>query len=186
MIIGIDPGITGAIAFFQPYSTATDAPMNEIEADFVRDIPTMQRGKSGNAQQVNAAELARILSASPTFTVQHAYVELVKGMPRIKGRAAMGATSAFNFGHTFGSIEAVLQTLAIPYTLVPPERWKKYAGLVGAEKDASRTLAIRRFPTVAHDLARKKDVGRAEALLIGWAGFYYLGSKGPNHGDEPE
>ena len=152
-IIGIDPGITGAIAVF----------VNGGALD-VYDIPTMQRNKTGTAQMVNGPALANMLEGRG---IEHAYLELVKGMPRIKGGgSSMGATSAFNFGRTFGALEQALASAKIPVTLVPPEVWKRRAGLVGAEKDASRTLALRCWPTFAEKLARKKDVGRAEALLI--------------------
>lgn len=156
-IIGIDPGITGAIAFF-----AKGAPQSVV------DIPTMQRNKTGTAQMVNGSALADILLAQH---VKHAYLELVKGLPRGgSGGTAMGATSAFNFGRTFGAIEQALASARIPFTLIPPEVWKRKAGLLHAEKDASRTLAIRIWPKLAPLLQRKKDGGRAEALLIAYHG----------------
>lgn len=180
MIAGIDPGITGALALLgsgasqtpsaTPELFATDprGPQASLKVIAVHDLPTMQRGKTGNKQQINAHSLAGLLRR---YDIEHAYLELVKGAPRMKGgQSRMGTTSAFNFGHTFGVLEGVLAVLEIPYTLVPPERWKKAAGLVGAEKDVSRTHAIRVFPSIAGELERKKDVGRAEAILIGYYG----------------
>lgn len=153
--IGIDPGVTGAVAA-----------IGERSGIDIHDLPTMQRGKTGNKQQINGRELARILLGYKAIHC-HVYLELVKGLPRGgDGGSKMGSTSAFNFGETFGCIRGVLEALDLPYTLIPPERWKKTAGLIGAEKDASRTKAIQLFPLVAHELVRKKDVGRAEALLI--------------------
>lgn len=161
MIAGIDPGITGAIAWMGDVSDPT--PLVLLE-----DMPTMQRGKTGNKQQINAAELARILRET---TPSHVYLEHVMGAPRkTGGGSVMGAASAFNFGHSFGVIQGVLGALGIPYELVTPAVWKKRANLVGAEKDMSRTRAIELFPMNAADLKRKKDVGRAEALLIAMFG----------------
>ena len=51
-----------------------------------------------------------------------------------------------------------------------PASWKRRFGLTGQDKDAARLLAIQRFPAAALQLQRKKDNGRADALLIGlWA-----------------
>ena len=161
MIAGIDPGITGAIAWMGDVADPT--PLVLLE-----DMPTMQRGKTGNKQQINAAELARMLRDNPPT---HVYLEHVMGAPRkTGGGSVMGAASAFNFGHSFGVIQGVLGALGIPYELVTPAVWKKRANLVGAEKDMSRTRAIELFPMEAKRLARKKDVGRAEALLIAMFG----------------
>jgi crossover junction endodeoxyribonuclease RuvC len=160
IFIGIDPGVTGAIAA-----------MGALSGIELHDLPTMQRGKTGNKQQINGGELARILLGYKAMEC-HVYLELVRAMPPAaraaggSGGARMGSTSAFNFGHTAGKIEGVIEALGLPYTLIPPERWKTAAGLKGAEKDASRTRALQLFPNVGHMLQRKKDVGRAEALLI--------------------
>lgn len=157
--IGIDPGITGAIA----------AMTDECGRPEVHDMPTMQRGKTGNKQQLNATALAEILRTielqAPTPC--HVYLEHVMGAPRkTGGGSVMGAASAFNFGHSFGVIEGVLGALQLPYTLVMPAVWKKRANLIGAEKDMSRTRALQLFPNIGSMLQRKKDGGRAEALLI--------------------
>jgi crossover junction endodeoxyribonuclease RuvC len=174
MIVGIDPGVSGAIAWLEWYTTATGSPAESLALEYLRDLPTMQRGKTGNKQQINGVELAALLR--DLGPVEHAYLELVRALPPASraaggsGGARMGTTSAFNFGHSFGKIEGVLEALAIPYTHVPPERWKKPAGLGGAEKDASRTRAIQLFPGHAELLKRKKDVGRAEAILIAFFG----------------
>jgi crossover junction endodeoxyribonuclease RuvC len=159
MIIGIDPGITGAIAFLSAEP--------RLGVAVLEDMPTMQRGKTGAKQQINGRELARIFNSMNTGTPRHVYLEHVMGAPRKSGGGSvMGAASAFNFGHSFGVIQGVLGALEIPYTLVTPSVWKKRANLIGAEKDMSRTRAIELYPKLADELARKKDVGRAEALLI--------------------
>ena len=77
-----------------------------------------------------------------------------------------GGTSAFRFGESSGKAKAVLETLGIPYTRAIPAVWKRHYGLLKQPKDAARLLAIRRFPSMADDLKRKKDNGRADALLI--------------------
>lgn len=147
--IGIDPGNTGAIALLRDGAFAE-----------VFDMPTMQRGAKGNKQQVNATELARILRELPPCM---AYIEQVGVMP------GNGAVSMFNFGHGCGAIEGALAALGIPREFVTPQKWKKTFGLIGSEKDCARTKAIQLMP--AAPLARVKDGGRADALLIALHGW---------------
>lgn len=144
MIIGIDPGNTGAIALLDGDSFVD-----------VIDMPLMANGKK---QQVNAVELAKICSDFVARGAHSAIVERVGAMP------GQGVSSMFNFGMGFGAIQGVLSALQIPYRLVTPQKWKKAAGLVGKEKDNARTLAQQLYP--AAPLGRKKDIGRADAILI--------------------
>ena len=125
--IGIDPGLSGAIVIMEGNSP--------IEW---QRMPTM---KTGSANRVNAPALAAMLK--PYLYLDkplHAYVELVSSMP------GQGVASMFSFGHSAGVIQGVLGALEIPVTMVTPQSWKKRAGLVGQDKDASRTLAIQMFP----------------------------------------
>jgi len=64
----------------------------------------------------------------------------------------------------YGAIQGVVQTLGNPLHFVTPQKWKKAAGLIGADKDYARTKALQLYPDA--DLARKKDIGRADAILI--------------------
>jgi len=77
-----------------------------------------------------------------------------------------GVSSVFSFGKSAGIIEGILAAEKIPMVLVTPQKWKKRAGIIGKEKDAARTLALQLYPQIASHLDRKKDVGRADALLI--------------------
>lgn len=147
MIIGIDPGQTGALAFYD---------RGKIVA--VVDIPTMGR-THGKGQQVDPYELASAILTHEGHFGQ-AYLEQVSAM---KGQ---GVTSCFNFGESVGIIKGVLGALQIPVLMITPQKWKKAAGLIGKEKDASRALAIQLHPEIADQLTRKKDQGRAEAILI--------------------
>ena len=143
LIIGIDPGNTGAVAF-----------LHDGDVD-VFDLPLMANGKK---QQLNPHELARILAACVGRGSALAVIERVSAMP------GNGAASMFNFGMGFGVIQGVLAAMQIPYKLVTPQKWKKAAGLIGKEKDNARTLAQQLYPSAP--LGRKKDIGRADAILI--------------------
>ncbi|MCG7985048.1 MAG: crossover junction endodeoxyribonuclease [Candidatus Thiodiazotropha lotti] len=148
MKIGIDPGISGAIAVL----SADD------EVIGIYDMPIMRASKTKN--QVNAAELANIIidviGDKPMGVT--AIIEKVSAMP------GQGVSSMFNFGKGAGVIEGVLAALRVPVEFVTPQKWKKAAGLIGKDKDMSRTKAIQLYPDAP--LARKKDIGRADAILI--------------------
>jgi crossover junction endodeoxyribonuclease RuvC len=144
MKIGIDPGLSGAIAV-----------LGDNQSLFaVYDMPVMalSKGKS----QVNAAALAVILREVLVPTV--AYLEAVSAMP------GQGVSGMFSFGTSYGIVQGVLAALRIPVVLVRPQTWKARAGLKGSEKDMARTLAIRLYPDA--ELSLKKHIGRADAILI--------------------
>ena len=150
MIIGIDPGNTGAVA----------ALSNQGEFDYVGDIPLWQEGKKSI---IDGAKLAITLkNSSWDLSV---YLEKVHAMPN------QGVTSMFNFGQGYGIIKGVLGCLGYDYTLVTPQAWKKHHGLLKTDKDAARLKAIELFPEAEQYLQRKKDIGRADALLIAAYGY---------------
>ena len=138
--IGIDPGLSGAIVILE----------DNFPVEWHR-MPTM---KTGSANRVNAAALGDIL-----FTYLEkdpvAYVELVSSMP------GNGVASMFSFGHSAGVIQGVLGAYRMPVTMVTPGQWKKRAGLVGQDKDASRTKAIHMWPSWRE--LDKKGAGQAYA-----------------------
>lgn len=139
IILGVDPGASGALAFFRP-----DRPA-DIE---VYDAPVADR-------QIDAAELARIIRASGAT---EAIVERVSAMPK------QGVASTFKFGMAYGAVLAAVGVLGLPLRQETPGRWKKHFRL-SADKEAARGLAIRTWPG-SRDFSRKKDHGRAEAALL--------------------
>lgn len=157
-ILGCDPGVNGAIALITEQGRFVT----------VHDMPTMLANKTGNKQQINVAELARILR---TMVLENpelsAVMERVTAMPSVPGaggeRRGMGAASAFSFGKSVGHIEAVLAALAIPVEFVTPAQWKRAMNL-DREKEAARAMGQAIFPDAP--LGLKKHAGRAEALLM--------------------
>jgi len=144
MRIGIDPGLSGAIAVLN----------DDLSLFAVYDMPVMAVSKGKN--QVNAAALADLVLIEGRPDI--AYLEQVHAMP------GQGVSGMFSFGTSYGIVQGVLAALRIPMVLVRPQAWKGRAGLSGKDKDMARTLAIRLYP--AADLSRKKDIGRADAILI--------------------
>lgn len=143
MILGIDPGCSGALVALHGDSIAWAARM-----------PVFKAGKS---TRVNGAALAEILRG---LEPEHAYLEAVHAMP------GQGVTSMFTFGHAAGVAEGLLQGMGIPYTLVPPQTWKKRAGLIGQDKDAARSRAIQLWPHWRTLDAKGKGQALADAALI--------------------
>lgn len=163
MIIGIDPGNTGALALLEDNGDLIE----------VVEMPTMAHGTKN---QVNPTELANIIGEWQSMAHMNdlpitAFVEKVHAMPRRDkngNEIKMGGASSFSFGMGFGVIQGVLATLKIPMMLTTPQSWKKFHNLLGKDKDNARTLAQQLYPTAS--LAMKKDIGKADAILIGRAG----------------
>ncbi len=152
-IIGIDPGLSGAIAVLEN---------NKVLNIF--DMPVMSEGKK-NKRQLNSALLVNLIKGNLNNSEEVAVVvEQVNAMP------GQGVTSMFNFGQTFGAIKGVCAALGLPIFFVRPSKWKKHFELINASKDSSRTKAIEMYPSLSDDLARKKDVNKSDAILI--ARFY--------------
>ena len=156
LIIGIDPGISGSICFFE------DGKILEVI-----EMPTMTEGKK-NKKQVNGAQIYNELSKRINNTENQdtrVIIEQVSAMP------GQGVTSMFNFGQSFGIIKGVCAAMQLPMFFVRPAKWKKYFSLINSQKDASRTRAIEIFPYFSTQLSKKKDSNKADAILI--ASFYY-------------
>ena len=151
IIVGIDPGISGALCFFS----------NGNVIDVI-DMPTMAEGKK-NKKQVNGRQIFNeILNIKNTFAGHkiNVVVEQVSAMP------GQGVTSMFNFGQSFGVIKGICSAMELPIFYVRPAKWKKYFNLINAEKDASRTKVIEMFPKISQKMSRKKDNNKADAILI--------------------
>ena len=148
MIVGIDPGMSGAIAFLSVSGVLVE----------VIDMPVtaVMIGKT-KRRQLMPAVLAKTLA---TRKITMAMIEEVGTRP------GEGAVGAFSFGRGFGQIEGVLAGLGISYAMVRPQKWKKALDLP-ANKSAARMYACRVWPGAAEMFARVKDDGRAEAALIG-------------------
>ena len=152
-IIGIDPGLSGAIAILEN---------NKVLNLF--NMPVMPEGKK-NKRQLNSALLVDLLRENIASTDEvSVVVEQVNAMP------GQGVTSMFNFGQTFGAIKGICAALELPIFFVRPSKWKKYFELINSSKDSSRTKAIEMYPALSNQLSKKKDVNKSDAILI--ARFY--------------
>ena len=148
-IVGIDPGLSGAIAILKE---------NKVLGIF--NMPVMAEGKK-NKKQLNSAQLVNIIKDNINDKEEIAVVvEQVNAMP------GQGVTSMFNFGQTFGAIKGVCAALKLPIFFVRPSKWKKHFELINSSKDSSRTKVIEMYPKLSKQLSKKKDVNKSDAILI--------------------
>ena len=157
VIVGIDPGVSGAISI-----------LREGKITMICDMPIMIDGTKSK-RQINAAELANILTRENISEQDKIILESVSAMP------GQGVTGMFSFGQSFGVIKGVCAALKLPVYLVRPVKWKKHFNLLNSEKDASRTKVIEMYPYIASEISRKKDSNKADAILIA---KYYFESQG--------
>ena len=150
-IIGIDPGISGAICFFHQGKIVD-----------VIDMPFMADGKK-NKRQVNGSQIYNEIKKR-IYNVQkdkvYVVIEQVSAMP------GQGVTSMFNFGQSFGVLKGICSAMQLSMHFVRPAKWKKYFNLIKTEKQASRTKVIEIFPYISAKLSKKKDINKADAILI--------------------
>lgn len=144
-ILGIDNGLKGALAFY------------DGSENLVYDMPTY-------GMERPAIDIIRLCDIIRLNKPDHAYIEKLTPMPKISG------LTAFSMGHSEGIMEACLNALQVPYTLVRSSAWKK-AMSCPADKDAARMRASQLLPQFAHNWDLKKHDGRAEASLIALYGW---------------
>lgn len=151
-ILGVDPGLTGAMAFYLPDSDTVqcfDMPVHEIK----------------NKKRLDLIQMAGLIHLHGPVTL--AVIEDVNAMPR------QGVASTFNFGYAAGAVAGAIAACGIRHEFVRPAHWKSYYGLT-RDKDLSRRKASQRWPLDAEQWARKKDDGRAEAALLALYGLEIL------------
>ena len=156
LIIGIDPGISGSLCFFE------DGKIIDVI-----EMPSMAEGKK-NKKQVNSSQIFNEISER-IKTIDKKNVKVV--IEQVSAMPGQGVTSMFNFGQSFGVLKGICSAMSLPVYYVRPAKWKKYFNLINSEKDASRTRAIEIFPYFSAQLSKKKDINKADAILI--ASFFF-------------
>lgn len=149
--IGIDPGLDGAIAIFDP---------DHNDKLTMHDMPTLAitRGKS-KKREIDAHALRTIFAHAGEPGHRRVIIEQSGPMSRD------GVMQAWKTGSGWGIVYGVVVGVGLPIQIVTVQRWKK-AMSATADKDLSRKLAMSAFPDYTNQFSRKKDDGRAEAALI--------------------
>ena len=156
LIIGIDPGISGAICFFENGKILE-----------VIEMPNMPEGKK-NKRQVNGAQISNEI-IKRTKNIEKKNIKVI--IEQVAAMPGQGVTSMFNFGQSFGVLKGICSALQLPMYFIRPVKWKKYFNLINSNKDSSRTKAIEAFPYFSENLSRKKDSNKADAILI--SSYFY-------------
>jgi crossover junction endodeoxyribonuclease RuvC len=158
MILGIDPGQTGAFALYTP----------RHERVLVHDMPVLEITVNKSLKKMLDLSAIKEWLLCHEMLISHVIMEKPTALPK------QGITSAFNFGWTNGGLTGmIVGALSVRLTLVPPATWK-HAMKLTADKDHCRLRASQLFPLDSAKWARKKDDGRAEAALLAHYG-YHLG-----------
>ena len=152
--IGIDPGVSGAVAMIHANGLAE-----------VFDLPTIKAARGKSAMDIDTSALHHILTPSVMQYPHKIFIEQVTSRPRQAGQ--------FQFGVNYGRVLGVLEYLFDDVTHVSPQKWKQALGLRGEDKSMSVALAAELFPQLKDQLYGPRGAaldGRAEALLIAYYG----------------
>ena len=169
MKVGIDPGLNGAIAFYQSPEKIWlfDMPVRNVEWKKPK-IKKVMRGRGASKKEVkeethktrvDARKLAQWIRNAP-HKVERVTLDIVHSMPRD------GVASAFSFGGAFYAALSAIELAGHDPVMVFPQAWKSSIGLIGKGKDAARFLALEKYPNLADKLKYKYNVDRADALWI--------------------
>lgn len=154
--IGIDPGLYGAVA-------ALDADGRVLS---LQDTPVLAVKKGQKTRHVYVeSQMAALISA---LCQQHAnYPTTCVALENVHAMPGQGVVSMFGLGVGLGIWRGIIAARRLRVTLVEPAVWKRAMGVAaGADKGASVVRALQLFPSAAGQLDRKKDHGRADALLL--------------------
>lgn len=163
-LVAIDPGLTGGLALIDERTrkvlAVADMPLEPLPPP----PPKKRKGKKKRGKQPKRMVCGeRIGDLLCDWKPGRAIIERVGAMPK------QGVSSTFKFGTVYGIAIGAVRALQIPVEYVSPAWWKAKHGLIGTHKDAARVKAIKLHPEVAQFLSRKKDGGKADAILIGTA-----------------
>lgn len=149
-ILGIDPGLSGAIALYVPNGDIL----------YVADIPTHELRRNGKLRrEPDIQAICDIVADCAVRPYLKVYIEHVSAMP---GESPVGA---FTFGKVVGLLTGICAANKLVIERVTPSVWKR-AMAVPADKDGARARASQLLPKHSHQWPLKKHDGRAEAALI--------------------
>lgn len=155
-ILGIDPGLSGALAFYEPETGALE----------VFDMPVFAVKRNGKTKRcLDLYQLGMLVDSHANDTAK-AVVEEVGAMPK------QGVSSSFSFGFSAGAAQMVVAANMIPMTTIVPAVWKRVMKL-NASKDGSRIMASKLLPRHAGKWNLHKHDGRAEAALLAYYGAHH-------------
>ncbi|KAE9598242.1 hypothetical protein Lal_00003980 [Lupinus albus] len=154
-ILGIDPDVSGAVALLKTHDSVSSAQV--FDSPHVQILVGKRTRRRLDANSI--VQLVRSFDA-PVGTI--AYIEQSLPFPQD------GKQGWWSGGFGYGLWIGILVASGFSVVPVPSFTWKAKFELSGSKtaKDDSRRVASTLFPSLSSLLTRKKDHGRAEALLI--------------------
>lgn len=158
--MSVDPGLSGAIALI---NTATgEAVVDDMPFIIVKEHMVKSR-KTGKKRK----KVTRVVDGKAIGDWIEKYQPHRAVIEKVGSRPQQGVATTFTFGEAYGTACGAITAMGVPLERVRPQDWKRALGLIGTDKKASILLARSKFKRLSKRLARAKDDGRAEALLIG-------------------
>jgi crossover junction endodeoxyribonuclease RuvC len=170
LILGVDPGVTGAFALYDPIS-------QKLIATYGMPCFREVKGKSSQYQRVDAEAVGELLHTIRDH-VLFAVIEKVGAMPD------QGVVSMFNFGMYTGILHGAMAAAGIKYHEVEPQIWKLLTGTT-RDKKSSMRRATDLFPEFAKVWSHNWAHGHAEAALIALYGVRIMAQMAKKQRREP-
>lgn len=165
MIIGIDPGKSGAIAYLCGGVVVTE------------NMPTIKhrvkKGKPKPKPEFDACTTRELVRSWVALGPRAVALEQVNGKP------TDGGSRAFNFGKHYGQLLEMIEAAGLPLIHVPANVWRAEVGATGFgrrgvaagvvykdTKEISRAYATQLWPFDAAQWFTASKDGHAEAALI--------------------
>lgn len=162
--IGIDPGLSGAVAFIDGDDlTIWDMPVREVITG--KTLRRIRGSKKGGQHVREVPTIKRHLDIRGLSDILYD-LDGIYFVEKITPQQKNGHMGTFIQGIGVGAIAGILAAFEETPVEVSPQRWKNHFGLAGRDKNASRHLAMEKFPRHVGLFSRVKDDGRAEAALL--------------------
>jgi len=151
IFLGIDPGLSGALAVLSADGRLVD----------VASMPTEPHGKS---RRVSGRDVRAFLEGV-TDRARRPFGLCM--LEQVASRPGQSVVSTFTFGRAFGVVEGVLSALALPTDYATPQTWKRAFGL-GSDKAESIRKACDLIPALVAwpEQGGKLTHDQAEAVLL--------------------
>lgn len=159
-VLGVDPGLDGALAFWRPSADPHDEQPVELRVYPMPTLATLRNRKK--KREIDIYRLAQLVDMLGAGDIGHCYLERVGAMP------GQGSSSMFQFGRGVGIVEGVVAASFIPITRPVPQVWRKACG-TRAGKDATILRSVEMFPKFSALFTKH---GFSDATLIAWWGLY--------------
>lgn len=161
IILGIDPGVTGALVWL------------DVQANAILAVSDHSAWCNAHDPEV---ELRALLKASwvPDIVIIEAQHARLSRDPVTK-KVLQGISSTWNYAEHYGIIRGCAAAYDRPIRRVDPGTWKGSMHLGNkTEKRKSLELARKLWPQSLPMFKRKMDHGRAEAALLAYYGRRFL------------